>query len=125
MKAGIICPPRNTVIFVRIIGALKIYIISYHRFDHSDAILKMHIIISRAMETYLQLGKYEIEDQIDAAKYFANMPFVDKDNIGHRGWSFGGFMSSLAITKGSDVFTAAIPFAPVTSLEFMTTGSAI
>ena len=69
-------------------------------------------------KTYLQVGKYEIEDQIDAAKYFSNMSFVDKNNIGHWGWSFGGFMSSLAITKGSDVFTAAIAVAPVTSWRF-------
>jgi len=69
-------------------------------------------------KTYLQLGKYEIEDQIDAAKYFSNMSFVDKNNIGHWGWSFGGFMSSLAITKGADVFTAAIAVAPVTSWRF-------
>jgi dipeptidyl-peptidase-4 len=46
------------------------------------------------------------------------MPFVDKNNIGHWGWSFGGFMSSLAITKGADVFTAAIAVAPVTSWRF-------
>ena len=69
-------------------------------------------------KTYLQLGKYEIEDQIDAAKYFSNLSFVDKNNIGHWGWSFGGFMSSLAITKGADVFTAAIAVAPVTSWRF-------
>lgn len=69
-------------------------------------------------KTYLQLGKYEIEDQVDAAKYFASMPWVDKNNIGHWGWSYGGFMSSLAITKGSDVFTAAIAVAPVTSWRF-------
>jgi len=69
-------------------------------------------------KTYLQLGKYEIDDQIDAAKYFSNMPYVDRNNIGHWGWSFGGFMSCLAITKGADVFTAAIAVAPVTSLRF-------
>ncbi|MFI5187854.1 MAG: S9 family peptidase [Chitinophagales bacterium] len=69
-------------------------------------------------KTYLQLGKYEIEDQIDAAKYFSNMSYVDKNNIGHWGWSYGGFMSSLAITKGADVFTAAIAVAPVTSWRF-------
>jgi dipeptidyl-peptidase-4 len=69
-------------------------------------------------KTYLQMGKYEIEDQIDAAKYFSNLPFVDKNNIGHWGWSYGGFMSSLAITKGNDVFTAAIAVAPVTSWRF-------
>lgn len=69
-------------------------------------------------KTYLQLGKYEIEDQIDAAKYISKMPFVDASNIGHWGWSYGGFMSSLAITKGRDVFTAAIAVAPVTSWRY-------
>ncbi|MEO8405837.1 MAG: S9 family peptidase [Chitinophagaceae bacterium] len=69
-------------------------------------------------KTYLQLGKFEIEDQIDAAKYIGNMPFVDKNNIGHWGWSYGGFMSSLAITKGADVFSAAVAVAPVTSWRY-------
>ncbi|HWJ92714.1 MAG TPA: S9 family peptidase [Flavisolibacter sp.] len=69
-------------------------------------------------KTYLQLGKLEIEDQIDAAKWMATLRFVDRDRIGHWGWSYGGFMSSLAITKGSDVFKAAIAVAPVTSWRF-------
>jgi len=69
-------------------------------------------------KTYLQLGKFEIEDQIDAAKYLGNMPFVDKDNIGHWGWSYGGFMSSLAITKGNEVFSAAVAVAPVTNWRY-------
>lgn len=69
-------------------------------------------------KTYLQLGKFEIEDQIDAAKYIGNMSFVDKKNIGHWGWSYGGFMSSLAITKGNEVFSAAVAVAPVTSWRF-------
>ena len=69
-------------------------------------------------KTYLQLGKLEIEDQIDAAKYLGTLSYVDKENIGHWGWSYGGFMSSLAITKGADVFKAAIAVAPVTSWRF-------
>ena len=69
-------------------------------------------------KTYLQLGKFEIEDQIDAAKYLGKMSFVDKDNIGHWGWSYGGFMSSLAITKGNEVFSAAVAVAPVTSWRY-------
>jgi dipeptidyl-peptidase-4 len=69
-------------------------------------------------KTYLQLGKYEIEDQIDAAKYLGTLSYVDNNRIGHWGWSYGGFMSSLAITKGSDVFKAAIAVAPVTSWRF-------
>ncbi|HEU4472032.1 MAG TPA: S9 family peptidase, partial [Flavisolibacter sp.] len=66
-------------------------------------------------KTYLQLGKYEIEDQIDAAKYLSTLPYIDGNRIGHWGWSYGGFMSSLAITKGADVFKAAVAVAPVTS----------
>jgi dipeptidyl-peptidase-4 len=69
-------------------------------------------------KTYLQLGKLEIEDQIDAAKYLGTMGYVDKNRIGHWGWSYGGFMSSLAITKGADVFKAAVAVAPVTSWRF-------
>lgn len=69
-------------------------------------------------KTYLQLGKFEIEDQIDAAKWLRNQSFVDARHIGHWGWSFGGFMSSLAITKGSDVFSAAVAVAPVTSWRY-------
>jgi dipeptidyl-peptidase-4 len=69
-------------------------------------------------KTYLQLGKFEIEDQIDAAKWLAKMPFIDPKNIGHWGWSYGGFMSSLAITKGADAFSAAVAVAPVTSWRY-------
>lgn len=69
-------------------------------------------------KTYLQLGKFEIEDQMDAAKYLGQLSYVDKNNIGHWGWSFGGFMSSLAITKGADVFSAAVAVAPVTNWRF-------
>ncbi len=69
-------------------------------------------------KTYLRLGQLEIEDQIDAAKYISSLPYVDKTKIGHYGWSYGGFMSSLAITKGADVFTAAVAGAPVTSWRY-------
>ena len=69
-------------------------------------------------KTYLQLGKLEIEDQIDAAKYLSTLSYIDKNRIGHWGWSYGGFMSSLAITKGAGVFKAAVAVAPVTSWRF-------
>ena len=69
-------------------------------------------------KTYLQLGKFEIEDQIDAAIYLGKLAYVDKSRIGHWGWSYGGFMSSLAITKGADVFSAAVAVAPVTSWRY-------
>jgi dipeptidyl-peptidase-4 len=64
--------------------------------------------------TYLQLGKYETEDQIEAAKYLGNLSYVDASRIGIFGWSYGGFMSSLCLLKGKDIFSAAIAVAPVT-----------
>lgn len=71
--------------------------------------------------TYQQLGKYETMDQIDAAKYLATKPYVDGDRIGIFGWSYGGYMSSLAILKGNDVFKAAIAVAPVTNWKWYDT----
>lgn len=68
--------------------------------------------------TYKNLGKYEIEDQIAAAKWFGNQSYIDKSRIGIFGWSFGGYMTSLAMTKGADVFKAGIAVAPVTNWRY-------
>lgn len=68
--------------------------------------------------TYMNLGKYEIEDQIAAAKWLGNQSYVDKTRIGIFGWSFGGYMTSLAMTKGADVFKAGIAVAPVTNWRY-------
>jgi dipeptidyl-peptidase-4 len=65
-------------------------------------------------QTYLNLGKYETIDQIAAAKFLGNMDFIDADRIGIFGWSYGGYMSSLCLLKGNDVFRAGIAVAPVT-----------
>lgn len=70
-------------------------------------------------ETYLQLGWLEIHDQMDAARYLIHhYAWVDSSRIGHWGWSFGGFMSSLAITVGSKVYHTAVAVAPVTSWRY-------
>ena len=68
--------------------------------------------------TYGQLGKYETEDQISAARWLGTQPYIDKSRIGIQGWSYGAFMSSLCITKGADVFKAAIAVAPVTNWRY-------
>ena len=67
--------------------------------------------------TYLQIGKYETEDQISAAKYLQTLPYVDGDNISIIGWSYGGFMVSLCMTK-TDVFKAGVAVAPVTNWRY-------
>jgi dipeptidyl-peptidase-4 len=71
--------------------------------------------------TQNELGKYELEDQIEAAKKLGALPYVDQTRIGIWGWSYGGFMSSNALFKGNDVFKMAIAVAPVTSWRFYDT----
>lgn len=71
--------------------------------------------------TYMQLGKYETIDQIEAAKYLGKQPYIDKDRIGIFGWSFGGYLSSLCLAKGADVFKMAIAVAPVINWKWYDT----
>ncbi|RMD68795.1 MAG: S9 family peptidase, partial [Bacteroidetes bacterium] len=71
--------------------------------------------------TYLQLGHYETIDQIEAARYLGSQPWVDAERIGIFGWSYGGYMSSLCLLKGNDVFKAAIAVAPVTNWKWYDT----
>ncbi len=68
--------------------------------------------------TYMQLGKYESDDQVEAAKYLTTLPYVDASNIAIFGWSYGGFMTLLSMEKGGELFKAGIAVAPVTSWRF-------
>ncbi|MFN5982934.1 MAG: S9 family peptidase [Fluviicola sp.] len=68
--------------------------------------------------TYLQLGKYETEDIIAAAQFIGHMPYVNPNRIGVQGWSYGGFMTALCMTKGAEVFKMGISVAPVTSWRY-------
>lgn len=71
--------------------------------------------------TYGKLGEYETKDQIETAKYLVSLPYVDGSRIGIWGWSYGGYMTSLCLTLGSDHFKAGIAVAPVTSWRFYDT----
>lgn len=68
--------------------------------------------------TYLQLGKLETQDQLNAAHYFASLPYVDGSRIGIFGWSYGGYLTSLCMTRGKGTFKMGIAVAPVTNWRF-------
>ncbi|MFK7787616.1 MAG: S9 family peptidase [Crocinitomicaceae bacterium] len=68
--------------------------------------------------TYLELGKLETEDLIAVAKELQTYDYVAADRIGIMGWSYGGFMTSLAMTKGADYFKMGIAVAPVTNWRY-------
>lgn len=71
--------------------------------------------------TYLNLGKYETEDQIDGVKYLAQKPYIDGNRIGVFGWSYGGYMSTNLILHGNKYYKMAIAVAPVTNWRWYDT----
>jgi len=68
--------------------------------------------------TYMQLGKYESDDMVETAEFLAKLPYVDAKNIAIWGWSYGGFMTALSMSKGGELFKAGIAVAPVTDWRF-------
>lgn len=70
---------------------------------------------------YKRLGYYETVDQINAARYAASLPFVDKDRIGIFGWSYGGYETLMAISNADSPYSAAVAVAPVTDWRYYDT----
>lgn len=71
--------------------------------------------------TYLTLGDKESKDQVEAALYLGTLPYVDKDNIGIWGWSFGGFNTLMSMSEGRPVFKAGVAVAAPTNWKFYDT----
>jgi dipeptidyl-peptidase-4 len=71
--------------------------------------------------TYKNLGKWETHDQIEAAKYLATLPYVNKDRIGIWGWSYGGYMTLMCLLNAPDYFQAGVSGAPVTDWQLYDT----
>ena len=71
--------------------------------------------------TYLNLGVIEAKDQVETAKWLANLPYVNKEAIGIWGWSFGGFCTLMAMSEGSNVFAAGVAVAPPTNWRYYDT----
>lgn len=68
--------------------------------------------------TYGRLGRLESDDQAAAARVLGKLPYVDASRIGIWGWSFGGYLTSLCLTRYPDLFKAGIAVAPVTNWRY-------
>jgi len=60
------------------------------------------------------MGTVEVADQVTAANYLKTLDYIDGDNIGIRGWSYGGYMTLMSLFKAPDTFKAGVSIAPVT-----------
>jgi dipeptidyl-peptidase-4 len=74
-------------------------------------------------QTYKRLGILEAEDQIAAGQWFGAQPWVDADRLGIWGWSYGGYLSLLAMLyeDGPETYDLGIAVAPVTNWRFYDT----
>lgn len=70
---------------------------------------------------YMNLGKLESKDQVEAAIYLGTLPYVDKNNIGIWGWSYGGFNTLMSMSEGRRVFKAGVAVAPPTDWRYYDT----
>uniref|UniRef100_A0A665UGC3 Dipeptidyl peptidase 4-like n=1 Tax=Echeneis naucrates TaxID=173247 RepID=A0A665UGC3_ECHNA len=67
---------------------------------------------------YRRLGTFEVEDQITAVRKFIEMGFIDKDRIAIWGWSYGGYVTSMALGAGTGLFKCGVAIAPVAKWEY-------
>ncbi len=70
---------------------------------------------------YRNLGHWEVNDLVEAAKYLMSLPYVDPERIGIWGWSYGGYISALTLLEGNEYFKTAVSVAPVTHWKFYDT----
>lgn len=68
--------------------------------------------------TYLNLGIKESDDQIEAARYFGTLPYIDASNISIWGWSYGGYNVLMSMSRSQDIFKSGVAIAPVTDWRF-------
>ena len=71
--------------------------------------------------TYLNLGVKEARDQVETALYLGTLPYVDANNIGLWGWSFGGYCTLMSLSEGTPVFKAGVAIAAPTDWRFYDT----
>jgi dipeptidyl aminopeptidase/acylaminoacyl peptidase len=104
-------------------GHLYEYYIPYIR----QAVSKGYVVIApeyrgsvgygQTLYDAIDYGGAEVDDVLTAVAYLkANVPQVDPTRIGIVGWSHGGMIAVLAITREATTFAAAAALVPVTNL---------
>ena len=68
--------------------------------------------------TYLRLGELEARDQVETALWLGQQSYVDKNNIGIWGWSYGGWNTLMSMSEGRPVFKAGVAIAPPTCWRY-------
>jgi dipeptidyl-peptidase-4 len=69
-----------------------------------------------------RMGTVEVDDQVAAVREMAKLPYVDASRVGIYGWSYGGYMTCMAMMRAPEVFKVGVSGAPVTDWDGYDTG---
>jgi dipeptidyl-peptidase 4 len=70
---------------------------------------------------YRHMGQAELADQLAGVTWLKRQSYVDGNRIGVWGWSYGGYMTCLAMLRAGDTFQAGFAGAPVTDWHYYDT----
>jgi dipeptidyl-peptidase-4 len=63
------------------------------------------------------MGDLEVQDQVDGVRWLVEQGLTDPDRVGITGWSYGGYMSAMALARAPETFQVAVAGAPVTNYD--------
>ncbi len=66
---------------------------------------------------YGDMSKWAVHDQVEGAKFLSSLSYVDSSRIGFWGWSGGGYLTLMMLTRGADYFSTGVSVAPVSDLR--------
>ncbi len=69
-----------------------------------------------------RMGTVEVEDQVAAVRYLSGLGYADTSRTGIYGWSYGGYMTCMALMRKPGVFGVGVAGAPVTDWAGYDTG---
>ena len=64
-----------------------------------------------------RFGQIEVRDQVEGVRWLETLGFADVSRVGIYGWSYGGYMTLMALAMAPDLFKAGVAGAPVTVWE--------
>jgi dipeptidyl-peptidase-4 len=64
-------------------------------------------------DVHLHLGGLDLQDALSAADHLRSFPDVDPNRVAIWGWSYGGFLTNMAMLAAPGVFNAGVAVAPV------------
>lgn len=66
---------------------------------------------------WANMGKLEVSDQVEGVRWLAQRDYVDGERVGIYGWSYGGYMTCMALLRAPEVFKVGVAGAPVTNWD--------